>query len=227
VQKPGEENEYPPVKEEFARLYDRLNGKDSTLNLSGTIRLYDSETPNSIKETTPFSFTRSGSSFVSLLGSMQTMSNGHVFIQLDTTNRYLMVSPIDENALSSSAKAVMPFDALFSDTATFRMSGKVGGSATERFIELTSDFSPEIKSMTIYYDPANYMITHAELQWWKNNMIPNNAKEPDTWITKIQYSYPLFIGLDIEDKISDIITINKNTVEPAAPYRDYRFNSRL
>ena len=218
--------DYPPLKEEYAKLCHRMQ-RDSAFSIEGTILLYDSEYPNTVKEETSFSFVKNGRSFESVLGPMQVLSNGHLFLQLDTMNQYLLVAPLHDSALQLAKNSMMPFDEMFSDTAQFRINGKVGGDGSEGFIEFSSDFNPEVKSMKVFYDPASYVVSHAEVVWWKNDMILNGQQTPDTWITRIRYRYPSYKDPGIESKIRNIITVTDSIVEPATPYREYRFNSSL
>ena len=216
----------PGVKDEYARLMRKFLQQDSAIHLSGAVSIYDGEEPTIAKEKSTFISLRSGHSFYSSLSFQQTFSNGRFLVQLDSLHRILFVSSTSDSSKNPSA-APDPagmIDKLFSDTASFKISGTVSGDDKDRSIMIKSDFNPEIQSFTIRYSPIDYSLKSAEIRFWKNGQYSGDSttNHDKVWISKIDYrEYPAK-ELNIDSMINKVLVIRGNSIEPTSAYKDYR-----
>lgn len=216
---------FPPARDEYAKLVEKFLHPDSASAVSGTISLYDGEHPGVLKEKTDFISVRNGQQYYSKMSFVEVACNGRWFMQVDSLHKLLMVAGVLERLPSVPPMPSMGgvMDKLFSDTASFRVSGTVSGDDLERSITLHSDFNPEIQSFTFLYSPADYSIKGAEIRFWKSRL-----PEADTagaaakvWISKIAYNRGRPASVDINSEMSRIFSVKRNRVVPAAAYRDY------
>lgn len=219
------ERELPVAAVEYRRIMERFAGADSNIDLSGTIRIYDSENKYALKEERTFRYTRYGAQFYAQLSRLQTFCDGNLVLQLDTLNRTITLSKAPTGQKASSDPGMQPFDRLFSDTATFRISGTVSEFASERILKMQSDFNPEIRSCSLVYDTLSYRLHRAEVEWWKQ--IPTGDKNTTgkIWLAKLDYHYQLPVLLDIHKRIDSIIIIRDGRVCGQPAYKDYQLNT--
>jgi hypothetical protein len=110
----------PSPGDEYRKIMEQFNGHDSAIDLSGTIKIYDKEDQEALKETSTFRFIRSGRQYFMQLSYLQTFCNGSVILQLDTVNKLIVL------AKAGDADSPMVFQKggnpglLFNDTAQFR-----------------------------------------------------------------------------------------------------------
>ena len=179
----------PPASTEYARLLRRFRAGDSAIAISGTIRIYDQEHGGLLKEQKPFRFERYGRQYCSQLSYLRTYCDGELVLVVDTVHRMLQVMkapPVGKD----SVLAAMPVDLLFSDTARFKLSGRVEQMGAERMLTLHSDFNPEVKVCRVYYDTVSYVFHRTEVEWWKDQAGLDTAAGK-VWLAKIDYTYEL------------------------------------
>jgi len=216
-------NELPDAKDEFERISDRMKA-DTSLNLAGTITLYDGEKPAEVKEKATCRYIRKGYQFYSQLGYLQTFSDGKLIVQLDTVNQMIAVAKVATGKRERKRMMQPSLDMLFDENADFGIIGKVTQTNEhERTIVLQSDFNPEVKSYALTYDPATYRVSGAVIQWWKDGgAIKETMASNKVWISHIDYQQSPASDLDIHEAINNIITINKDGVAPALLYQAYQ-----
>jgi hypothetical protein len=217
----------PDAKEELKKLYTVYSNPDSAMHIEGTIRLFDRENEDAFKEEAKFSYSRKGKQLFSELGPIQSVMADSIIVQLDTANKYILVSKIDGAAELPAQAAGLPFEKFMQDTSAFKIEAAVSEKGKERALTIKSELNPEIKSSTLYYDPATYRISHAEIEWWKEAIVyKDEDSQKKTWLSVIRYTYPLSSGKSAAEEIKKIIVINKEgKAEPAKAYNDYSIRS--
>jgi hypothetical protein len=215
----------PPAKEEYAKLVQQFMHPDSVSTVNGTVRLYDGEHPESVKEKTDFIFSREGGSYYSKMSFMEVAYNGKWYMQLDSLNKVLMVGGINDILPVAPQQPDMGgmVDKWFADTASFKVTGEVTGDDKERAITVHSDFNPEIQYFVLHYSPADYSVKTAEIRFWKNKMPETDSSgQNKVWISRIDYRSESHTALNISNRMKRIFSVKKGKVEPAAPYSDYQ-----
>ncbi|HSC38899.1 MAG TPA: hypothetical protein VLD19_13550 [Chitinophagaceae bacterium] len=215
----------PAAKDEYTRLVQQFMHPDTVSIVTGTIRLFDGEHPESLKEKSDFIFARKGRSYYSKMSFMEIACNGKWLVQVDSLNKVLMIAGIHDSLQAMPLPPDMGgmVNKWFADTASFKVTGQVTGDDKERAITVRSDFNPEIQYFTLHYSPADYTVKAAEIRFWKNKMPePDSSGRNKVWISKIEYRTDGLPDLDINNRMSRIFSVKKGKVEPAAPYRDYQ-----
>ncbi len=225
----NEKPELPSLKDELSKIAAKYDIENNGFTIKGDINLFDGENPGAVKEKTSFYFSKKGNQFCSQLSYQQTLCNGKVVLQADTVNKILIVSTISTEALAAAQKSVMPFDKMFSeDTTSFRISGTVSETGKQRKVYFKNDYTPEVRSVSLFYDTLQYNVIKSEIEWWKDaGAVEENTKGNPVWITKINYEYLPFQDLNIDEKISRFVSIKDNKAEPALPYKDYKILVKL
>lgn len=214
----------PDAKDEMRKLYSLYNKQDSSFNIKGIIRLFDRENKNVLKEETPFLYSKQGRQFSSQLGYLQTFLIDSLLIQLDTLNKYIIVSKADDQLGNAPAVAEtgLPFEKFMQDTSLFKIEAIVSDSDKQRMLKIKSDLNPEIKALSIFYDPLTYTIKRVETEWWKDGGMYDSKNDGDkTWLTIIDYAYPARVDLSATEKVNKIIVRNDERISPAPAYKDY------
>jgi len=210
----------PSATSEYQRLLQRYRLTiDSLGSVAGTIRIYDKERGNAIKETRSFRYIRSGKGYYMQLSYMQTFCDGEWVVQLDTVNRQISVGKASPDAVSP----MLPAEAIFTDTAHFRTTGEVSEDVGGRQLRVVSDIDPAIRSSTLFYDTVGYQLRRADIEWWKSGVIPD-GKSDKIWLMKIEYSYPQNKNMAVHERIKNIVAIRDGQITAAPAYRDYSLN---
>ena len=213
----------PDAKEELRKIYGLYSKPDTSLSIKGIIRLYDRENKDALKEQTPFSYSKKGMQVYSQLGYMETFVDDSIVVQLDTVNKYIIVSKTDMSQVQASSQPGLPFEKFMQDTSAFKVEVTVAEKNKQRTLTIKSELNPEIKSSIIYYDPVSYKILKAEIEWWKEAIVyENEDTDKKTWLTIMDYTYPLAPGLTVQEKIKKIIVWKDGKAEPAPAYKDYQ-----
>ena len=90
---------------------------------------------------------------------------------------------------------------------------------------ILATLNPEIRSSIIYYDALTYKIRKAEIEWWKKAMIYENENmNKKTWLTVMEYTYPVSPGISVAETVNKIIVLKNGTAEATAAYKDYRLH---
>jgi hypothetical protein len=217
-------DELPGAKEEYQRIYDRIN-KDTSMDLEAVVTLYDGDDPATIKEKTTCRYIRRQQKYYSQFSYLQTYCNGNRVVQLDTVNQVIIVSSVGPGRKKNKRTLQPTFDMLFNEQADFRITGKVTKkNNNEREITCQSDFNPEIRSFDITYDPVSYQVKRATIQWWKEGATGETATGNPVWISHIDYKSLPAVNINIDEEISKIITIKKDQIEPAVKYQNYQLH---
>ncbi len=225
---PVAEAELPGAAAEYRKIIERYHGRDSASDLSGTIRIYDGENKNALKETKTFRCVRSGGQYYMQLSSLQTFCNGAILLQLDTVNKRILICKAVNAGLSGGSPGKDPVEILFSDTARFKMSGMVSpGQRTERVLRLQSDFDPQVRSCRLCYDTLTYSLHNAEIEWWKNGPDSEGLSSDKIWLAKMDYQYHPAGRLNVDERIGEIISISNGKVRLTASYRDYQVTTNF
>jgi len=221
----GRDAGLPSAREEFKKLYERSMRQDSSIDLSGTILLYDGENRSKVKESNVFHFIKNTTGSYSQLGYLQSFSDGELLVELDTVNRLLVVAGGRQQ--TGIMKTQPSVDALFSDTAAWRVTGIISERDHQRVIRFSSNLNPAIRSYSLIYDPATYRPTGAEIEWWKDAVVYDTTHTNRVWITRISYQYHPPSELHVDEMIGRIITLENGHAVPAGTYKDYRMQSGL
>lgn len=214
----------PPAVSELKRLmHEYRRQADSLASVSATIRIYDREKKDSLKESNTFRYIRSGEGYYMQLSYLQTWCDGRWMVQLDTVNRHITVLKAPGTIPDAMPSLSGPLEVLFSDTARFHTGGEVIAEGSRRSLRLESELNPSIKSSTLHYDTLHYRLESADIEWWKPGT-PADANNNKIWLVKIAYQYPPAAKMDIQKKIRSIVAIGGTQVTPAAAYHDYTLN---
>lgn len=199
----------------FKKLYAKLADLNTDLNISGSITLYDGE---AIKEKTSFELLRQKYRVYHRLDYIQQIGNENIWVQLDTVNKYLWVGKPDKETLRKQRKGVLPFGDLMADSSFFKIVSLPGDKPA---IEIFNDYQPEIKSCVLMYDPQNYIIQQAIIQWWKQPGSPDNR---EYYKTVIDYQYHTAASVNIDELLGSVVTLRKKKIEVNPAYADYRLD---
>jgi hypothetical protein len=218
--------EVPDAKTELQKLYSAYNKPDTSFGMKGSIRLFDQEDNNTLKEVTPFRYTKSGSEYYCQLGFLQTICADTIGIQIDTLNKQLMVSKINAAMLSDATGSLLPFSKFIQDERTFHAEVAILRKDKEYAITITDESTPAIKKATVFYDPATYRVLKAEIEWWKEATAGSGeADQNRTWLTRIEYEHLAVTRERVADRINSIIVWKEGKIMPAPAYRGYEFQS--
>jgi len=216
----------PSAKEEYARLMQKMMSPGASLQLEGDIDLYDGAHPDVVKEKSSFLYLLAGRNSYSRLSCQETFFNGKFLIQLDSLHKLLFITPVSDSAQSQPAFSdpLSMANRLFSDTASFKVTGTVTGDDRLRHITLSSDFNPEIQNFTVDYSPVDYSMKRAEIRFYKTGRKEDAAGSDSTnvWISKIDYRESRMKAPDVNKMISRIFTVDKDQILPTVAYRDYK-----
>ncbi|MBW7893162.1 MAG: hypothetical protein H3C48_19525 [Chitinophagaceae bacterium] len=197
----------------FKKLYAKLADFNADLNISGSITLYDGE---AIKEKTSFELLRQKYRVYHRLDYIKQISNESISVRLDTVNKYLWVGKPDKEMLRKYRKGMLPFSGLTADSSFFKVVSLPGDKPA---IEIFNDYQPEIKSCVLMYDPQNYIIQQAIIQWWKQPGSPDNN---EYYKTVIDYQYNAAASRNIDELLGSVVTVRRKKVEVNPFYADYR-----
>ncbi|MBO9203999.1 MULTISPECIES: flagellar basal body-associated FliL family protein [Niastella] len=217
--------ELPDAKEEYKRIAERLKN-DTAVNIEGLITLYDGEKPGVIKEKTTYRLIKHQDQYYSQFGLLQSFCNGSMVVQLDTTNRVIVVADANDGS-GKRKKSMQPsLDVLFDEKADFKITGQiVQNGNNERTISFQDEFRPEIRSYALTYDPATYQVNRATIQWWKDGgAFKESVDTSRIWISQIDYRRLTLVDMNINEEINKIITIKKDQVLPALQFQDYQLH---
>jgi hypothetical protein len=193
------------AKEELRKLYALYSRQDTQLHIDGVIRLYDKEEKDALKETTPFSYHRSGRQSYSHLGYLFYFMDDSLMVQLDTMSRVITVSKISQQE-QPTMQTGLPFERFMHDSSTFRITATVEEEGALRKMTLTNDLDPNVKSSVIYYDPSTYVVKKAEIAWWKQAMVYSKEDaEKKIWLAVMEYDHSADGGAGVKDRISEVI----------------------
>jgi len=215
----------PSAPEELQKLIQQYRRKaDSSASVAGTIRIYDRENKDLLKESKTFRYLRYGMEYYMQLSSLQFFCDGIWLVQLDTVNRQIVVEKAPPGGPGGMMSLAPPPEIFFSDTARLRISGTVMAEGDQRSLRLQSELNPEIRSSTLFYDTLSYQLNKAEIERWKPGTSPDE-KGDKIWLVKIDYQYPPAEKMDLRKKIKSIVSIDGHRVIPGAAYRDYEVNA--
>lgn len=216
----------PGAKDELRKLYSRYGNPAATFTIAGTMRLFDKEDDNKLKEQMSFGYSKQGLQCYMWMGSQQTYMTDKLVLQLDTVHKYIVISPISTDATPLSASGVLPFEKYMEDTSAFKIKAVVSEKNKERSIEIISELDPEVKLSTIYYDPGTYAIRRAEIEWWKEPMIEDSKEgRKKVWLTTIEYNYPASAQVPVAERVKNIVVEKNGKYEPVPRFSDYQVQS--
>jgi hypothetical protein len=213
----------PDARTELRKLHERYARE--AVHLQGTIRLYDKEN-DVLKEENTFELVKDKDQVYLRLSYLQTFIVNDLVVELDTVNRYVFVSRM-EDAVSAGGSPLFLMDSLFSEKAPFKIAGSVSAIDARRSLRLTSDLHPEIRSFTITYDTATYRVHETEIEWWKAGTAPDEMQGNPVWQARVTYSHLPDPLLRVKDEIAGIITVAKREVRLAERYSDYQLYTRF
>jgi hypothetical protein len=218
------ESVMPAAGTEYGRILERFRGPDSTMDLSGTISIYDGANDNMLKEEKPFRYVRYGNQYLSQLSCLQTFCDGDLVLTVDTLHRRMTVTELGpatrRNAdLFGASPAI-----LFSDTSKFRLSGIVEQQQGLRILSLHSDFNPEIRTCRLIYDTLTYRLHRTEVEWWKDRS-GRDTTRGHIWLARVDYRYRSRGSMDIAREIRTFIDVGRTGVKPTARYQGYELRT--
>jgi hypothetical protein len=209
----------PAGDAELRKILQRFNGPDSAAEISGTIRIYDGEDSNRLKETSSFCVARSGLKFYCQLSCIQTICNGNILLQIDTVNKTLTIKKLGESGkkMPGLMSSMLP-----ADTTVAGISATVLREHGHWVLRLRNELRPEIRTLSLVYDTVGYRLQKAEIEWWKPGTgIPDNTSHK-IWITKIDYCYRQPGPVTIDERIRKVISVRDNKIKRMPLYEDYR-----
>lgn len=216
----------PAASAEYGRIYEQFLARDSAMDISGTVRIYDQERSGVLKEEKPFHFCRAGRQYFSQLSYLRTYCDGELVLVVDTVHGQMNVTRAPAHARDVAA-AGMPIEALFSDTARFRFSGQVEQEGVGRVLSLRCNSSPGIRVCRIYYDTTSYRLQRMEIEWWKDQSGIDTAAGR-IWLSKIEYVYRRRETSEPGKELWRYICIGPdNTIKPAAAYSGYQVQMNI
>lgn len=220
----GQTNELPDAREEIKKLFNRYSHPDSSINMKGMIRLYDEENDHLLKEETTFIFKKHGLQVYNSLGYLQIFCADSLIVQLDTVNKYILLSKLDQKMMQILSHPInFPSEQWLSDSTDFKIDADVIKKNNYRTLIIKNNHNPDIKSSSITYDPVTYKVKSAEIVWWKNKLTTEeDEKNNKVWVTKITYDHLPPDKFAIDAMINKIIRIEKNKTEVAPAYKGYR-----
>lgn len=222
----GSPADLPAAKDELRKLYAKYSDPAASFTINGTIRLFDKENDNALKEQMPFGYSKQGTQFYMQMGGQQTFFTENMLLQLDTANKYIIVSPVNKDAMPAAESGILPFEKFMHDTSTFKIEASVSEKNKERALSIKSELNPEVRVSTIYYDPTTYTIKRAEIEWWKEAMVLNTDEDKKKiWVTVLEYNYPAQAVMPVQERIKKIIVQKNGQVEPTPAYSDYQVQS--
>ena len=215
--------ELPSAKEEYARLIRKFISPDSTVQMTGNVTVLDGAQPNVEKERSSFQYVRKGRNFYSSLSFMQTFFNGKFMVQLDSLHKVIFISQVNDSTQTQPGlDPVLLSNKLFSDTASFKVSGTVSGDDKLRILTIANDFNPEIQNFTVDYSPSDYSMKSAEIRFYKTGRREADQDSANVWVSKIDYRESRMKYPDVNKMISRIFTVDGDQIFPAVAYRDYK-----
>lgn len=220
------EKPQPALKDEYQQVAKRLTSLiDSSVQVEGDIYLYDGEKPDVLKEKSSFCFVKRGNSFYSQMSHQQTFCNGKYIVLVDSANKQIVVSKAADTAMAATSGNPL-FNKMLTDTSALTISGEIMDAVNGRQLVLSDDNVPDIQSFSIYYNPANYMITTAEIAWWKNPLhAQNKNEEQKVWLTKMLYKYTRKSNIDINKKMQEVLVVKSdNNIEIQKAYGNYQIH---
>lgn len=218
------------AKEEYTKIVNAFaNHTGTTYAVSGNIKLYDGEHPDTVKENTAFSFAQQGDKFYSVFGPFKVCSNGKYVVQVDTLTKSLSVSKInDQNkAMYKAQNPAAIINDLFNDTATFKVTAAVTTiNAGSRKVSFINERTPNIKESAIIYDVKTYAVNNAEIIFWKNQLDHEPKK---VWLAKVDYKPSGNQNVDFNKILESIVSISgkEEKIEPAEPYKNYNIRTGI
>lgn len=207
-------------KEEFKKLYNRYNGSGN-FDITGTILLYDVENNNALKEQTSYRSARAGNNLYTQLGCQKTYVVDGLIVQLDTLQKFIIVSALDQQLQEQNASPAFPLESFLNNTSVFSINATVTDNGKDRILKLDGDAMPQVKAAFIYYDPADYSIQKAEIEWWKDQGISERPDAKKCWLSQVRYARPGKAIPDISGELEKILSIRDGNVVVNAPYQGY------
>lgn len=215
-----EKMELPYANSEWEKLVQRYRHlqQSTGLNLQGTIKLFEGENPDKIKEQSTTVIQNKGNQFYYSVSDVRYYCDGTMMLQVDHINKMAILSKAVQG---NYGPQVFPHidESLSPDKKKFGIAGQVEGDDKERRLTMQSEFNPEIKKYTIVYDPATYNMKTVEIEWWKNQF--NDRKPDHFWITKIDYAHLPAAELNMEEEIKKIISVENGQIKLIGREQDY------
>lgn len=216
------DNELPDPKEEIRKLMEKYSNPDTSIALKADILLYDRENKDALKEKTPFSYERNKTQVAGQLGYLFTYVNDSLAVQVDTVNKIISVST-NRQEVNTSLQKGLPLEQYIADTGDFRLDATVTETKGVRKLSIESQADPRIKRSTLFYNPVDYRIQKAEIEWWKDAMfLGEKGDENRTWLTVMDYKYFPATGISISDKINEILRWQNGELLPAKAFQGYQ-----
>jgi hypothetical protein len=214
-------------KQELKNLYSRYIDTKLDFNISGIIFLYDRENNNALKEQAPFRHFKRGADYFMQLSHQKTYVHNGIVAQVDTLNKFIIVSKADTSLQAIAAGTSFPFEKFMADTSVFKITATVADNGKQRTLKLYNELMPQIKSAMICYNPADYTVNKTEIEWWKEQGITEKANEKKCWLSSITYSYNTNTAFNVGEELAKIITIADQVVRPSEKYKDYEITVSL
>ncbi len=208
----------PASASEYGKLIRQFRLADSTLEVSGTIRIYDEEKRGDLQETKTFRSFSKGEQYYSQLSYMRTYCDGSLVLAVDSVHRQMTVSKVTPG--SGATPGGMALDGLFSDTATFRLSGEIRDVRGERVMSMRNDYQPGIRECRMYYDTMSYRLHRAEIEWWKDRT-GRDRTAGRIWLARVDYVYHSPGPEDIAESMRQYIRLGPDGVRPTDAYAGY------
>ncbi len=207
---------------EYKKIIEAFKNS-SHLNVSGTIRIYDKENNNALKEENGFYYERDGNAYYSQISYLRTFCDGNIVMQLDTVNRYIIISKLNDKKNQPAAQ--QSIDVFFNDTSTFKITGTVSLSGKNRTLTIQNDLNPKVKMMRVTYDGSSYKVLASEIEFWKSTSVEELSNPDKIWLAKVSYSYSAKPS-QIKEMMRKVVAIDsQNHVTINAKYKGYQVRS--
>ena len=216
-----EPNDLPDAAAELRRIVMAQQKTDSLL-IDGDIRLYDEKQPGVLLEMLSFRSYSNGNTFYTGFGPLITLSDGHWLIQVDSLSERIVVKEMNselQSAITSDEAGMQMLEKIWQDTSVFKVNMKVSEKNRQRVIDISSEQNPEIRSVSLTYDPSTARIQHAEIRWLKEDQTGDDKN--NALLSKISYRSKPASVMDIGKIVKSIIDVKDGQITAAGGYAAY------
>ena len=211
----------PDPRQELARLVNQYTTAAGAFATEGTIKIYDGENNNELKEETPFYFYKNNRDQYLKFGFLQVISNDSLTVQVDTANKYIIVASNAGEANTVNGQQLLSPDKFIADTARVDVQGTVRQNGKMRTIVFANKMNPEIVSYSVTYDSSNYRMQQSSIVFRKDPSDPDSIGHKKIWLAKIEYRYPASQVWNIAALINTFIKIDNGNISVRDKYRDF------
>ncbi|HET6994118.1 MAG TPA: hypothetical protein VFI06_04000, partial [Chitinophagaceae bacterium] len=158
----------------------------------------------------------------SQLSQLQTFLIDGFRLSLDTIENTITLSGATKEEIAAINSKVFPLENYVADTSSLSIRLSVEEKGNTRVLTIQNDFQPEIKSISIYYDPATYLVEHTEIQWWKGLILDRVTDAKKYWLSDIRFTEKHGTQMNVKNEMDKIMTRKGNELSLTEKYKNYR-----